>query len=67
MKSWISSRKPLLGAELDQRAVERVLRSSLVFLPGQVILLRRLDGAVAQALGVVARHDELHGGEERLG
>ena len=38
----------------------------LGFLPVQPVLLRRLDHAVAQALSVVARHHELHGGEERL-
>ena len=54
-----------LAAHLDQRPVEQVLDRA-VFLPGQVILLRRLDRAVAQAFGVVARHDELHRGEEGL-
>ena len=38
----------------------------LGFLPAPPVLLRRLDHAVAQPLGVVARHHELHGGEERL-
>ena len=38
----------------------------LVVLPGQIPLLGRLDGAVAQPLGVAARHDELHGRVERL-
>ena len=52
-QSWVSARSSRFS-------------TALVFLPGQVILLRRLDGAVAQALGVVARHDPLHGGEEGL-
>ena len=54
-----------LAAQLGQRPVQRVFDRA-VFLPGQVILLRRLDRAVAQALGVVARHDQLHRGEEGL-
>ncbi|MNT96994.1 hypothetical protein D3C72_2392150 [compost metagenome] len=36
------------------------------FLPGQVILLPGLDGAVTHSLGIVARHHQLHGGKERL-
>ena len=56
-----------LVAELEQVPVEQVgSHWAAVFLPGQVILLRRLDGAVAQPLGVVARHHQLHGGEEGL-
>ena len=43
-----------LAAQLDQRPVQQVFDRA-VFLPGQVILLRRLDRAVTQALGVVAR------------
>ena len=35
-------------------------------LPAQPVRLRGLDHAVAQPLGLVAREDELHGGEERL-
>ena len=35
-------------------------------LPSEPVLLPGLDHAVAQPLGVVARHDELHGAEERL-
>ena len=65
MKSWISSRKRSLPQSWIRRTVERILDGAL-FLPGQVILLRRLDRAVAQPLGVVARHDELHGREEGL-
>ncbi len=52
-----------LAAHLRQLPVQQVLNRA-VFLPGQVILLRRLDAAVAQPLGVVARHDQLHGGKE---
>ena len=37
-----------------------------LFLPRKVILLGRLDGPVAQALGVVARHQPLHRGEKVL-
>ena len=36
------------------------------FLPAEPVLLPGLDHAVAQPLGVVARHDELYGAEERL-
>ena len=36
------------------------------FLPPEPVLLAGLDHAVAQPFGVVARHDELHGAEERL-
>src|SRR5690606_28167211 len=65
-----------LGAELRQLAVERVRqlgpgrsrREAIcrrrVLLPAQVVLLGRLDGAVAQPLAVVARHHELDGREE---
>ena len=65
MKSWISSRKRALPQSWIS-ARSSGFSIGLVFLPGQVILLRRLDGAVAQALGVVARHDQLHRGEEGL-
>ena len=61
--------QPLLAAELAQFPEQRVLAGGQVglgFLPAQPILLRRLDHAVAQPLGFVARHHELHGGEERL-
>ena len=61
----------LLVAELAQlRAVERVVagsRCASASFQLQVVLLRRLDRAVAQALGVVAGHDELHRREERAG
>ena len=52
-----------LGADPRERLVELVLAGALL-LPGQVILFRRLDGAVAQSFGVVAGHDPLHGREE---
>ena len=54
-----------LGADLEQRAVERVVAGA-VLLPDEVVLLRCLDGAVAQALGVVAGHHPLHRREEVL-
>jgi hypothetical protein len=54
-----------LRAELAQRRSSG-LSPGRRLLPGQVVLLGRLDGAVAQALGVVAGHDVLHGREERL-
>ena len=61
--------KPVLPAELaqlpEQRAVSRV-RIGPSFLPAQPMLLRGLDNGVAQPLGVVAGHQELHRGEERL-
>ena len=65
MKSWISSRKRALPQSWIS-ARSSGFSTALVFLPGQVILLRRLDGAVAQALGVVARHHQLHRREEGL-
>ncbi|VVB64062.1 Uncharacterised protein [uncultured archaeon] len=43
--------------------VQRVLGGAAL-LPGQVILLRRFDDAITHALGTVARHDQLYGGEE---
>ena len=55
----------LFLAELHQRAIQRVLVRALFF-PGQVILLGGLDNSVAQSLGIVPRHDQLHCGEERL-
>ena len=57
--------KARLAAQLDQSAVQRVFDRA-VFFPSEVIFLRRLDRAVTQALGVVASHDQLHGGEEVL-
>ena len=54
-----------LATELDKRAVQRVLDGAR-FLPREVVLLRRLDRAVAQALGVVAGHHPLHRREEVL-
>ncbi|MNR10061.1 hypothetical protein D3C85_1262920 [compost metagenome] len=50
-------------------AIQQIIGSGAicVFLfPGQVVLLAGLDSAVTQALGIVAGHHELHGGEERL-
>ncbi len=55
----------LLAAELDQGPVQRVFGGA-VFFPGKIIFFRRLDGAVAQPLGIVPRHDDLHGGEKVL-
>ena len=56
--------QPLLRAQLRQRSIERLLDVGFLA-PRQPVLLRRVDDAVAQALDVVAGHDELHGGEER--
>ena len=42
------------------------LSSCFVLLPLQEILLRGADGAVSQALGIVAGEDELHRAEEPL-
>ena len=58
-----------LAAHLQQLPVQCVGLSSKVaaFLyPFQVVLFRCLDAAVAQTLGIVARHHPLHGGEKRL-
>ena len=68
MKSWIDLQQALLARRAGSgagRAGSRRRRRCLL-LPGQAVLLRRLDHAVAQALGVVAGHHELHGGEEGL-
>ena len=57
----------LLGAELAQLPEQRIVpggRVGIGFLPAQPVLLRRLDHAIAQPFGVVARHHELHGGVE---
>src|SRR6266481_2706306 len=54
-----------LAAHLDQGSVKQVLNGALLF-PSQVVLLWRLNRAVAKALGVVARHDPLHSGKEVL-
>ena len=59
--------QPVLAAHLEQVLVQleaAVVR--FVLLPLQEILLRRADGAVLQALGIVAGEDELHGAEEPL-
>ena len=61
--------QPLLAAELAQLPKQRIVvstRMGLGFFPVQPVFLRCLDHAVAQTLSVVARHHELHGGEERL-
>ena len=61
--------QPRLGAHLQEVAVQQVGlgHKGATFLdPAQVIFLRRLDGGVTQALGVVARHDPLHGREKGL-
>jgi len=55
----------LLGAELKERAIERVLLGA-VLPPREVVFLLRFDGSVAQAFGVVAGHHELRRGEEVL-
>src|SRR6266699_516771 len=48
---------------LCQRAVQRILDGALFF-PGQVILLTCFDDPIAQPLGIITRHDQLHGCEE---
>ena len=53
------------GTELNQCPVKQVLNGAL-FLPCKVIFLLRLNGTVAQPLGVIARHHPLHRGEEGL-
>jgi hypothetical protein len=58
-----------LAAHLQQVAVQPVRLAGVraAFLhPSQVILLRRLDGGVAQPLAVVAGHQPLHRGKEGL-
>ena len=67
MKSWTISSSRSLPAELVKLPQQRVVagvRVCIGLLPAQPVLLRRLDHAVAQALGVVARHHQLNGGEE---
>ena len=58
------------GAEVAEFGEEGggggVVVGGIGFLPAEPVLLAGLDHAVAQPLGVVARHDELHGAEERL-
>jgi len=46
-------KEPLLLAELQQCTIQEILDFAL-FLPGQVILFRSLDHAVAQSFSVVA-------------
>ncbi|MNP03149.1 hypothetical protein D3C76_950240 [compost metagenome] len=56
-------------AQLKQMGIQQIIGSGAVcvfLFPGQVVLLAGLDSAVTQALGIVAGHHELHGGEERL-
>ena len=67
-KSWISSRNRVLAADLEQMRGPAGIGSEACSpsLPRQVVLLLRLDRAVAQALGVVAGHDPLHRREEGL-
>ena len=63
-------KEPLLAAELSQLQEQGIVaggRVSVVLLPAQPILLRRLDHAVTQPLGFVSRHHELHGRKERPG
>ncbi len=61
--------QPRLPANLQQMPVQQVrlirIRAGILH-PAQVILLRRLDGGVAQALGIIARHHPLHGREKGL-
>ncbi|MCP5527537.1 MAG: hypothetical protein H7A47_12170 [Verrucomicrobiales bacterium] len=64
-------KEPRLGTELHQRPIKRIRLArgrtvSVALFPRQVVLFGRLDGGVAQPLGVIARHDELHRREERL-
>ena len=68
MKSWtISSSRALPQSWPSSRSSglsPAAAGWALGFLPAQPVLLRRLDHAVAQPLGVVARHHELHRGVE---
>ena len=60
--------QPLLGAELPQFPQQRIVTGRRMgggFLPAQPVLFGRLDHSVTQALGVVAGHHQLNGGEER--
>ena len=60
--------EPLLAAELSQLQEQGIVaggRVSVVLLPAQPVLLRRPDHAVAQPLGFVSRHHEVHRGKER--
>ena len=52
-----------LGAHLGKRQVEVGVLA--VLLPPQPVLLRSLDHPIAEPFDVVAREQELHGGEER--
>ena len=54
-----------LTAHLDQGPVQQVFNRALL-LPREVILLGSLHCPVTQSLGVVPRHDPLHGGKEVL-
>ena len=54
-----------LAAHLQQVLVQLVAAVvGLVFLPGQEEFLRRANGAVLHAFGIVTRHHQLHGAEE---
>ena len=50
---------------LQQGAIQRVFDRARL-LPGEIVFLGRLNGAVAHALCVIPRHDDLQGGEEGL-
>src|SRR5439155_23676797 len=54
-----------LAAHLDQGTIQWVLNRAIL-LPRQIILLRCVDRAVTQTLGVIACHDPLHCGKEML-
>ena len=55
--------KTCLAAKMHERTVEGIPDVARLF-PRQVILFRRQDRAVTQALRVIARHDELRRGKE---
>jgi hypothetical protein len=56
----------VLGRYLRVLGVGLGVVGGVFFFPGEVVLFGGFDGAVAQALGVVARHHQLQGGEEGL-
>ena len=75
--------KPILGAQPQQRGIQRRYTRRLgqialvagvdafavvrvFFAPRQPVFFRRADHPVAQPLGVISRHDHLHGGKEPL-
>ena len=57
--------QPLFGAHLEEVFVQLEAGVVLfVFLPPQVILLLRAEGAILQSFGIIARENELNGAEK---